>query len=82
MGFTREDYSEEVEVLPENWAAFQLFRTMGGQWRVSFNGAYALDYTPLFMRMDRLGLSDEEWEQMFADIRVMESAALDEMRKD
>ncbi len=37
---------------------------------------YALDYTPLFMRMDRLKLKPEDWEHMFADIRVIEQATL------
>lgn len=40
----------------------------------------ALDYTPLFKRMDRLGLSDEDWNDMFRDIRVIEAAALDAMK--
>lgn len=41
---------------------------------------FALDYTPLFARLDRLGLSDDEWNDLFADIRVMEAAALEQMR--
>lgn len=30
--------------------------------------------------MERLGLSDDEWNDLFADIRVMEAAALEQMR--
>lgn len=54
---------------------------MSGQWRVGFNGPYALDYTPLFMRMDRLGLSRDEWEDCFQDVRLIERTALEEMAK-
>lgn len=48
-----------------------------GQWRVGFSGRYALDYTPLFMRMERLRLPDDEWESMFADIRLIERTVLE-----
>jgi hypothetical protein len=41
---------------------------------------YAMDYTPLFMRMDRLRLSDEDWEVMFADIRLIERTVLETTR--
>lgn len=54
---------------------------MSGQWRVGFGGQYALDYTPLFMRMDRLQLSDAAWNELFADVRVLEHAALQAMKK-
>jgi hypothetical protein len=81
MGFTRDDYAEALEVLPENWPTWKLFAEFNGQWRVGFGGAFALDYTPLFMRMEKLGLSDADWEHTFADIRLMEAAALDEMKK-
>lgn len=55
---------------------------MSGQWRTSGMGArIALDYTPLFMRMDRMGLSDEAWDDKFRDIRVIEGAALDAMQR-
>lgn len=48
---------------------------------MGFNGPYALDYTPLFMRMDRLGLSRDEWEDCFQDVRLIERTALEEMAK-
>lgn len=43
-------------------------------------GREALDYGPLFTLMDRMRLSDDDWQQMFADIRVIEHAALERMR--
>jgi hypothetical protein len=43
-------------------------------------GAYALDYSVLYARMDRLRLPDDEWQQLFDDIRVIEATALQQMR--
>ncbi len=52
---------------------------MSGQWRTGFAGPTALDYTPLFMRMARMGLTEEQWADMFADVRTLEAAALTAM---
>ena len=51
------------------------------QWRIGMNGATGLDYVPLFTLMDKRGLSGEAWQQLFDDVRVIESAALVEMNK-
>ena len=53
---------------------------MSGQWRSSFGGLFAMDYTALFMRMDRMNLSPAAWEELFADVRVLEAAAVQHMR--
>lgn len=75
--------SQTVEVWPENHRAFMLFDEMRGQWRTSAaGGAIALDYTPLFLRMDRMGLGDDEWNELFADVRAMAGAALEQMHQD
>lgn len=52
---------------------------MRTQWRTGMSGAVGLDYGPLFTRMDRLGLAGPEWEDLFADVRTLESAALAQM---
>ena len=80
-GFTPEDFeTEPVEVWPENWPAWGLFCEMSGQWRIApMGGPTALDYCALFMRMDRLDVSKTEWNELFADIRVIEGAALKQM---
>ena len=41
----------------------------------------ALDYTTLFLRMERMSLDDAGWVQMYDDIRVLEAAALEQMRE-
>jgi hypothetical protein len=45
-------------------------------------GPTGLDYGPVFHRLDRLAITGDEWESTFDDIRVLESAALEQMRKD
>ena len=40
------------------------------------SGPIGLDYNVLFTRMERMKLSDEAYEGMFQDIRVIESEAL------
>lgn len=41
----------------------------------------ALDYTPLFLRMQRMSLTDTEWETLYEDVRWLESAAVKQMNK-
>jgi hypothetical protein len=81
-GFTADDFDgDPVELWPENVRSWQVFAEMSGQWRQAFNGPTALDYTALFARMDRLRLDTQEWEDLFADVRVLEDQALRTMRK-
>lgn len=56
-----------------------LFCELAGQWRSGMNGPTALDYTTLFLRMEKLRLSDADWQHTFDDVRVMEAAALEQM---
>ena len=80
-GLKVEDYAEVVEVWPENWPSWCLWVEMGNQWRIGMAGIAGLDYTPLFLRMDRMNLDDERWNELFHDVRVCEAAALREMRQ-
>ena len=81
-GFAPEDYeTDPVELWPENQPALDLFCMVQTQWRTGMNGATGLDYVPLFTLMDKRGLSGEAWQQLFDDVRVIESAALVEMNK-
>ena len=77
FGFLPEDYANErIEIWPENQQAINLFTSISTQWRVGAGGPTGLDYNVLFMRMARMDLSDERHEQLFDDIRVIESEAL------
>lgn len=82
FGFKASDYDHEVvEVWPENWRAFDLFRWASTQWRVGAAGATGLDYNPLLHKMDRMNLEPAEYEVLEEDIRTMELAALEAMSK-
>jgi hypothetical protein len=82
FGLTAEDYADEetVWLWPDNVEAVNLFYDMRSQWRTNMNGPYGLDYGPLFHKMDRMGLTPERYEELEEEIRVLEQAALAEMR--
>lgn len=79
-GFEPEDFAEDdVEVWPENQAAFELFSQMQTQWNVGFSGHTGLQYLVLFALMERMGITVQAQEHLFEDIQVMELAALQAM---
>jgi hypothetical protein len=81
-GFTPEDYaSEPVDVFAENATPYALFCYMQTQWTYSMAGAMGLKYEVMHHKMDRMKLSAEDYEDLEADIRVMEFAALEEMHR-
>ena len=76
------DYDDDVtEVWPENFEVFQLFATLQTQWRTGMSGPSGLDYNTLFGLMAMQHLSDERQCELLDDIRVMESAALNEIHR-
>lgn len=66
---------------PENWAALEVFAALGTQWRTGAAGATGLDYGVLPGVMDLLCVAPDDRRALFADIRVMEGAALKEMTR-
>lgn len=76
FGFKLSDFGD-VEVWPDNMPAINLFNSIATQWRHGgMGGITGLDYNVLFHRMDRMNLSDRDYEWLFDDIRVIESEAL------
>lgn len=71
----------EVLLWPDNWPAISLFTQLTTQWRIGFNGPTGLDYNVVFHELDRKGLAGEEYDELMAQIRVIESTALDEIHK-
>lgn len=74
-----------VEIWKENIPAYELFEFMRTQWNVGVTGATGLRYEVAFMRLDRLPLSNEEYDDLLSCLRVMEMAAITAMaeaRKD
>jgi hypothetical protein len=65
-----------VEVWPENAQAFWLFVDLRSQWRMGPGGPTGLDYLVLYRELDERGFAGEAREQLKADIREMERAAL------
>lgn len=80
-GLSMVDGEYVIDVYPDNWVAVCVFNALGTQWRVGFGGAYGLDYGVLFHKLDRLGLAAEEFDEIEADVRVLEAQALEEMRE-
>lgn len=72
--------ASEIGVWPENWQSVGFFmdycRT---QWRVGMGGATGLDYTAVLACLRTLRLGRERSDELFADVRVMEAAALEAM---
>ena len=73
--------AQEYQIWPENMPAIALFTSISTQWRTGMNGPTGLDYNVLFARMERMKLSDQDYEWLFDDIRVIESAALTAMNQ-
>ena len=82
MGLSPEDYAEDAfGVWPDNYAAASVFTAVSGQWRVSGGTAYALDYGVLPDVFRMTGIPRKDWSDIFNSIRIMEDAALVEIRK-
>lgn len=59
----------------------QLFASVGTQWRVGAGGATGLDYTAVLAVIRSLRLPRARADELFADVRIMERAALEKMRE-
>lgn len=55
---------------------------MRTQWRIGMAGPIGLDYGVLFRLLDRMNLSPDGYDEIFSDVRAMESAALEAVRAD
>lgn len=71
---------DDGRVYPDNILPASIFADMLTQWRVGAMGATGLDYTalPVVLSLRRVKVADRE--DVFECIRVMEAAALEEMR--
>jgi hypothetical protein len=67
------------EVWPENWPAVQAFLTVQTQWASSMSGATGLDYTRVHAGLEMAGI--ECTPKLFAELRLMEGAALEEFSR-
>jgi hypothetical protein len=58
-----------------------LFSKLQTQWWTGMGGPTGLNHLVLLARMDRMNLTPEEFDDLDADIRLMESAALAEIHR-
>lgn len=79
-GLSREEVATSCEVWPENWQVYGLFCVMATQWRIGMAGPTGLDYSALPVALRMICAARADWQQLMADVRVMESAAISAMR--
>jgi hypothetical protein len=70
--------AEELGIWPENANAATVFEAMSTQWTAGFSGAIGMRYEalPVVLRLIGIPAAGASRRQLFADLRVMEAAAL------
>ena len=82
LGLSEDDYEPDpVYILPDNWLSVTVFNSLSTQWRVGYSGPTGLDYAVLDGMFKLAGVKKKDRPQVFADIRIMESAALTVMHQ-
>nr|WP_287859113.1 DUF1799 domain-containing protein [Klebsiella sp.] len=77
---TAEDYDDVViNVWPDIWPAFVVFRAVSTQWRTSPGGVIGLDYNVLAWLMRVYDVADEV--TAINDLQIMERVALNILNK-
>lgn len=81
-GFGADDVvAETVEIWPDNLQAYEVFASLGTQWRIGMAGPTGMDYAAIPVTLRLMAVPRAEWPQLFADLRVMEGAALEAMSR-
>lgn len=74
------DYMPVIELAPDIIDSYNLFADLETQWKISpAGGVTGLDYSAIPFVMEAHGLTNTK--QVFADIRIMESAARSTINK-
>lgn len=80
-----EEWAGCFEVHRDNWRAVCFFISLGTQWKMAIGlGAAAytgLDYAGVEAAMRMSGMAGAARRRLFADVRTMEAAALDELNR-
>ncbi len=83
FGLTVEEASgPPVELWPDCALPVNVFIAMSTQWRTGMAGATGLDYSALPAVMQLVGIPKAQQASVFDDLRVLEDAALEQMRKE
>lgn len=70
------DELRSAEVWPCCWPAVTVLAAMQTQWRVASGGRIGLDYNVPPFVLETEEVPREQWRQVFADLQVLEDAAL------
>jgi hypothetical protein len=70
-----------IAVWPENMTTVEVFIAMGTQWNVGMGGVIGLRYEALPTVLRLVGVPTADRRDVFTGLRVMERAALEEMRR-
>lgn len=77
-----EDFPEPKEtVWPENWEIVQWFRTVQSQFEHNGYCYVRLDYSIAYRDFDDMGITGEKRNEWKRKLRILESAALNELNK-
>lgn len=71
--------TEKTKVWPIHFDVLQVFSSLITQWRVGAHGRTGIDYSVLPVVMDLHEINPTERKQMFADLKIMETAALEQL---
>lgn len=82
IGLTEEEAIEanRADVWPDNVDSVNVFIAMSTQWIVDSGAAMGLNYGSIEPVLRLVKVPRKDWPEVFDDIRVMEDAALEQMR--
>lgn len=70
----------QVDVWPENWATFTLYRRVCDQWIVGPGGLVGLNLAAVYPLLDRSFEEPADWLRALDDIRAMADAVAEDLR--
>ena len=80
--WNEEEYSDDFEVIEENWEIVNMFLKIQTQWIMSFGGVVGLNYEILLLKGGLFDLYDvQNRKEVFDGIRVIESIVVQEINK-
>lgn len=85
LGLRLEDLAgpgDGIGIWEDNWLAVMAFVNLGTQWRMGSAGPIGLDYSAIEPTLRLIGTPQREWPEIFHCLRVLERAALEEMKPD